>query len=310
MAEEKSWRHFWTGCLRRSSTQTTYTGSKNEIHMIYASEKQNALRGDFASHHFLYSHTFIRLFFFWKYVPALSSYPILHYDEPDQFWQGGVKEYKMIRQLQSPFIQGAFSQEFLDISWIWSFVNCFILISFSHLTLFWCFTYNYSLLLHLPSLPYNIVSTFLFFLFPILIRSIHAVAATTAKMISDMIANGAMEFNDPQAKRYYAYNERWSRFFQFASVEVIRKILGRPVQISYTYFGECRFRSVMLGSAGLCLRSIRGARRFLSSSFYVRPNLCMTSVLIFPLKQAGMLRAALSLRTRTDLHASTQCLCV
>eukprot|EP00009_Paramoeba_aestuarina_P013971 CAMPEP_0201536950 /NCGR_PEP_ID=MMETSP0161_2-20130828/63361_1 /ASSEMBLY_ACC=CAM_ASM_000251 /TAXON_ID=180227 /ORGANISM="Neoparamoeba aestuarina, Strain SoJaBio B1-5/56/2" /LENGTH=471 /DNA_ID=CAMNT_0047942965 /DNA_START=85 /DNA_END=1500 /DNA_ORIENTATION=- len=101
------------------------------------------------------------------YPDNLQRHPILRSDEPNIFWNPeGEKQYKLIKQLQSPFIQ-----------------------------------------------------------------------TVNARMMAQLIDNGHLDFKDPQATRFFAYNERFSRFFQFNTIDVIRKILGRPVIISYTYFG-------------------------------------------------------------------------
>ena len=41
----------------------------------------------------------------------------------------------------------------------------------------------------------------------------------------------------PQAVRYLSYQERFARFFQFSILNLIRRLIGRPVIASYVYFG-------------------------------------------------------------------------
>merc|ERR1712176_1200029 len=85
------------------------------------------------------------------YPDNLQRHPILRADEPNIFWNPKEeKQYKLIKQLQSPFIQ-----------------------------------------------------------------------TVNAKMMNSLIENGHLDFKDPQATRFFAYNERFSRFFQYNTVGVI-----------------------------------------------------------------------------------------
>ncbi len=104
------------------------------------------------------------------YPENIMDYPVLSDDEPEQFWADKNAEFKLIKQLMSPFVQNVFST-----------------------------------------------------------------------MISSLITNNQLPFGDGQSQRYYMYNERVIRFFHMNTLEVIRKIVGKPngkqVIPSYVYFG-------------------------------------------------------------------------
>ena len=60
-------------------------------------------------------------------------------------------------------------------------------------------------------------------------------------MVNSLITNGHLGFGDGQSQRYYMYNDRAIRFFHMNTIDVVRKIVGKPngkqVIPSYVYFG-------------------------------------------------------------------------
>jgi len=58
-----------------------------------------------------------------------------------------------------------------------------------------------------------------------------------ARLVNYLIEEKYYEFNDPQAIRWYAYQDRFARFIQFEVTPTIRRVLGRNVIPSYIYFG-------------------------------------------------------------------------